>query len=38
MSSRRSDSEACSSGRFDLIVLDEIAELGVLLLADRLLQ
>ena len=38
MSSRRSDSDAESNGRLGLVVLDEVAELGLLLLADRLLE
>ena len=38
MSERRSISDAESNGRLGLVVLDEVAELGVLLLADRLLE
>ena len=38
MSSRRRFSEAESNGRLGLLVLDEVAELGLLLLADRLLE
>ena len=38
MSERRRVSEARFERRFGLLVLDEVAELGVLLLADRLLE